>query len=262
MKDKTQKKYLNLCVLGLGYIGLPLSLAFAERGWKVVGYDTDNTKIKKLASKLSTLRSIKNERIKDAIEKYSIKFTSHEKDIKECKVYIICVPTPLGEHKEPNLDLVRKAISTVSKFLKEGDVICLESTTYPGTTEEMFDYYISPKGYKAGNDIFMIYSPEREDPGNKFYSTSNTPKVLGGITNECTEIGRQIYSSIIDKVITVKDCKTAEMTKLLENIHRAVNIGLVNEIKPLADKMGIDIYEVIEAASTKPFGFVPYYPYL
>ena len=155
---------------------------------------------------------------------------------------------------------MKDAYKQVANNLKKNDVVCLESTTYPGTTEELYKDYINAKGLEAGEDVFIIFSPEREDPGNKKFRTTNIPKIVGGVTQKCKEIGYQIYNSIIDEVVLVKDCRTAEMTKLLENIHRCVNIGLVNELKPLADIMNIDIYEVINAAATKPFGFVPYYP--
>tara|TARA_Y100001978_G_C23685147_1_gene431443 strand:- start:211 stop:1524 length:1314 start_codon:yes stop_codon:yes gene_type:complete len=260
LKDKIKDKSLKICILGQGYIGLPLSLTFSESGWNVCGFDNDKEKVKNLNKGFSSIRTVESSRLEKCIAKGKIFFSSNEEDISSYNIFIICVPTPLGSHREPDLRAVNNAIMTVSKFLKKNDVICLESTTYPGTTEELYKKYIYTKGFKAGEDIFIIFSPEREDPGNKEFTTSTIPKVLGGITPNCKEIGYLIYTSIIDRIVTVKDCRTAELTKLLENIHRSVNIGLVNELKPLADKMNIDIFEVINAAATKPFGFVAYYP--
>ena len=260
LKNKIKTKSLSICIIGQGYIGLPLSLAFADCGFKVLGYDINEEKVQRLNKGISGIGTVSSSTIEKCIKDKKISFTSRIEDTKSCEIYIICVPTPLGKHREPDLRAVKDAYQQVANNLNKNDVVCLESTTYPGTTEELYQDYIYAKGLEAGEDVFVIFSPEREDPGNKKFSTTNIPKILGGVTQKCKEIGYQIYNSIIDEVVLVKDCRTAEMTKLLENVHRCVNIGLVNELKPLADIMDIDIYEVIKAAATKPFGFVPYYP--
>ena len=260
LKNKIKTKSLSICIIGQGYVGLPLLLAFAESGFTVLGYDIDEKKVQKLNKGISEIGTVSSSRIEKSIKNKKISFTSRIEDTNFCQIYIICVPTPLGKHREPDLRAVKDAFKQVANNLKKNDVVCLESTTYPGTTEELYKDYIYTKGLEAGQDVFIIFSPEREDPGNKKFNTKNIPKILGGVTQKCKEIGYQIYNSIIDEVVLVKDCRTAEMTKLLENIHRCVNIVLVNELKPLADIMNIDIYEVIKAAATKPFGFVPYYP--
>ena len=260
LKNKIKTKSISICIIGQGYIGLPLSLAFADYGFKVLGYDINEEKVQLLNKGNSVIGTVSSAKIEKCIQNKKISFTSRIEDTKSCEVYIICVPTPLGKHREPDLRAVKDAYKQVANNLKKNDVVCLESTTYPGTTEELYKDYINAKGLEAGEDVFIIFSPEREDPGNKKFRTTNIPKIVGGVTQKCKEIGYQIYNSIIDEVVLVKDCRTAEMTKLLENIHRCVNIGLVNELKPLADIMNIDIYEVINAAATKPFGFVPYYP--
>ncbi len=260
LKNKIKTKSISICIIGQGYIGLPLSLAFADYGFKVLGYDINEEKVQLLNKGNSVIGTVSSAKIEKCIQNKKISFTSRIEETKSCEVYIICVPTPLGKHREPDLRAVKDAYKQVANNLKKNDVVCLESTTYPGTTEELYKDYINAKGLEAGEDVFIIFSPEREDPGNKKFRTTNIPKIVGGVTQKCKEIGYQIYNSIIDEVVLVKDCRTAEMTKLLENIHRCVNIGLVNELKPLADIMNIDIYEVINAAATKPFGFVPYYP--
>ncbi len=246
-------------IIGLGYVGLPLALRFSEEKFKTVGFDIDENKIKTLNAKESYIKHISKKSIEDAFEN-NFKVTTDYSLISQMDVVIICVPTPLSKQREPDLSFIINNIESISKYIRKNQLISLESTTYPGTTDEILKPKIESYGFHVGEDIFLIFSPEREDPGNLKYSTRMIPKIVGGISSHCLEIGVQLYQKIIDKVVPVSSTRTAEMTKLLENIHRAVNIGLVNEMKIVADKMGIDIHEVVDAAATKPFGFTPYYP--
>ena len=272
MKSKKEQSYKSLLtklisnksatigIVGLGYVGLPLALNFAEKGFKTIGLDIDVNKIKMLDKNDTYICHISKERIRKAKIGGYLEFTSRYSEISKTDAVIICVPTPLNKYREPDLTFIRSTLKSVLPFLGKGMLISLESTTYPGTTEEELKPSLEEEGYSIGSDFFLVYSPEREDPGNKLFTTSKIPKVLGGSTTSCTEVGVKLYEQVVEQVIEVTNTSTAEMTKLLENIHRAVNIGLVNELKPLADKMGIDMYEVIRAAATKPFGFVAYYP--
>lgn len=256
--DSLNKKESNIAIVGLGYVGLPLLISYAENNYKVIGIDIDRNKINSLLEGKSYISYVPDKRITD-ISKNCI-FSYDFKEIMNANAIIICVPTPLSKHREPDLSYVIDTLDKVLPHLKKGQILSLESTTYPGTTEEIIKPMITEKGFTIGSDFFLIYSPERDDPGNKEFSTRNIPKVLGGTTENCKDIGYSLYKNIIDEVIQVSSTRSAEMTKLVENIQRAVNIGLVNELKVLADKMNIDLYEVIRAASTKPFGFSPYYP--
>ncbi len=250
----------NIGVIGLGYVGLPLVLRFAEEGFKTVGFDVDSNKIKSINSGKSYIKHIPDKKLKTLSKNGRIRGTDNFKKLKDMDVVIICVPTPLNEMREPDLKYVEQTGLAVSENMRNGQLICLESTTYPGTTEEVLLPLFEKKGYIAGRDIYVVYSPEREDPGNPDFTTRTIPKVVGGVTSNCRKIGQLLYSQVIDKVVTVSSTRAAEMTKLLENIYRCVNIALVNELKILADRMGIDIWEVIEASSTKPFGFSAFYP--
>jgi len=203
---------------------------------------------------------IANERVGAVIENGRFSATSDFRQLAMADAIIICVPTPLGEHAEPDLSFVTAALDLVKPYLRPGQIVSLESTTYPGTTDEEVVPAVTSRGLTVGRDAFVVFSPEREDPGNAKYSTKTIPKVCGGVTPDCLEVGMALYGQVIDQVVPVSSAKAAEMTKLLENIHRAVNIGLVNELKTVADRMGIDIHEVITAAATKPFGFVAYQP--
>ena len=252
-------KMASIGIVGLGYVGLPLALRCVEAGFNVVGLDVDEEKIAHIRNGKSCFSHIFDTRIANALE-LGLTVTSDEATIASVDAILLCVPTPLGKHQEPDLSYVEDALESLLPFLRSGQVICLESTTYPGTTEEKLVPRVKSVGLKVGMDVFVVYSPEREDPGNQAFNTQNIPKVVGGITDECLKMGCALYSQIVDEVVPVSSTRAAEMTKLLENIHRAVNIGLVNELKMVADKMDIDIYEVIRAASSKPFGFVPYYP--
>ncbi len=256
---KFSDKKAVIGVIGLGYVGLPLSLLYAEVGFKVLGFDIDLDKVEKLNKGKSYIEHIPSTRISDALIK-GFEATCDFARSSEADALILCVPTPLNKYREPDLSFVTNTTDMLVPYLVKGQVLSLESTTYPGTTEEELLLRAESTGLKVGEDIFLVYSPEREDPGNPDFVTRTIPKVVGGHTAACLEVGKALYESAIDHVVPMSSTKAAEMTKLLENIHRAVNIGLVNEMKIVADRMGIDIHEVIRAASTKPFGFTPYYP--
>ena len=257
--ERINNKSAIIGVLGLGYVGLPLVIRYAEIGYRVVGIDIDQKKVDMLKRGESYIEHIASEKI-TAILDQGFSATTDFSCIPEVDVLILCVPTPLNKYREPDLSYVTDTTDAVIPYLREGHILSLESTTYPGTTEEELLPRMESTGLKVGKDVFLVYSPEREDPGNPDYTTRTIPKVVGGHTPVCTEVGRALYQVAIDEVVVVSSTKTAEMTKLLENIHRAVNIGLVNEMKIVADRMGIDIHEVIRAAATKPFGFTAYYP--
>ncbi|MCX2840254.1 nucleotide sugar dehydrogenase [Microbulbifer thermotolerans] len=257
--SKLESKEAVIGIVGLGYVGLPLSLSFSESRYVVLGFDIDEKKVETINSGKSYIKHIPNESMEKAC-KSGFSATSDFSRIEEVDAIILCVPTPLNKYREPDLSYIISTIEKITPYMKRGQILSLESTTYPGTTEEELVPRIERAGFKVGEDVFVVYSPEREDPGNQFYKTKSIPKVCGGYTDTCLKVGVVLYESVISCVVAVSSTKTAEMTKLLENIHRAVNIGLVNEMKVVADAMGIDIYEVIRAAATKPFGFVPYYP--
>ncbi|HYD57328.1 MAG TPA: nucleotide sugar dehydrogenase [Burkholderiales bacterium] len=246
-------------ILGLGYVGLPLMLRFSEVGFRVLGIDIDRAKVDALNAGKSYIEHIKPAAIAGARKK-GFEATADFARAKEADALIICVPTPLDAHREPDLSYVIGTTEAIVPHLRAGQLVSLESTTYPGTTEEELRPRIEKAGWTIGKDVFLVFSPEREDPGNPNFETRTIPKVCGGTTPDCLEVGQALYKVAIEKVIPVSSTQAAEMTKLLENIHRAVNIGLVNEMKVVADRMGIDIHEVIRAAATKPFGFVPYWP--
>ena len=246
-------------ILGLGYVGLPLMLRFSEAGFRVLGIDIDKAKVDALNAGKSYIEHIRPASIAAARAK-GFQATAEFGRAREADALIICVPTPLNRHREPDLSYVIGTVDAIVPHLRRGHLVSLESTTYPGTTEEELRPRIEAKGFRIGEDVFLLFSPEREDPGNPEYDTRRIPKVCGGSTAACLEVGKALYSAAIETVVPVSSTRAAEMTKLLENIHRAVNIGLVNEMKIIADRMGIDIHEVIRAAATKPFGFVPYWP--
>ena len=258
--ERLNNKTALIAVIGMGYVGLPLTISYAEANYKVLGIDIDKNKVNKINHSESYINHISSERIKNLVSQNRLKATTSFSEVKNADAIILCLPTPLNKYREPDLSFIRNTLNSIKLYLQNGQVLSLESTTYPGTTKEELLPFLTEIGFIIGKDFFLVYSPEREDPGNTTFNTSNIPKVLGGITLNCNKIGQALYEQVINKVILVKDTSTAEMTKLLENIHRAVNIGLMNELKPLAEKMGVDLYEVIRAASTKPFGFVPYYP--
>ncbi|UHQ54877.1 nucleotide sugar dehydrogenase [Microbulbifer sp. YPW16] len=256
---RLQARSARIGIIGLGYVGLPLALTYSNAGYAVLGMDIDEDKVHTLNHGQSYIERISPASVTHARE-YGFQATTDFSLAATCDALIICVPTPLSQHREPDLSFVISTIESITPYLREGQVVSLESTTYPGTTEEELKPRIESQGLKVGEDVFLIYSPEREDPGNSQYETRTIPKVVGGQTSACLEVGKALYQSAIEQVVAVSSTRAAEMTKLLENIHRAVNIGLVNEMKLVADRMGVDIFEVIDAAATKPFGFTPYYP--
>lgn len=247
-------------IIGLGYVGLPLMLRYVELGYHVLGFDNDPSKVQQLNAGQSPIEHIHSDQIADAVGCGLFEATSDMSRASQADALIICVPTPLDRYRQPDLSYVVGTTDALVPHLRSGQVVSLESTTYPGTTEEELAPRIGSGGLKVGGDIFLVYSPEREDPANPDFKTQTIPKVCGGYSPACQEVGQALYGQVVDRVVPVSSARAAEMTKLLENIHRAVNIGLVNEMKMVADRMGIDIYEVIDAAATKPFGFVPYYP--
>ena len=263
MKRKLIQKIENrsavIAIVGMGYVGLPLMLRFSEVGYRVIGIDIDASKVEQLNRGESYIQHIRPEAIRAALANGFAATTDFRK-AHDADALIICVPTPLNAYREPDLSFVLNTTEALVPQLRAGQMVSLESTTYPGTTDEELKPRIESRGLKVGEDVFLVFSPEREDPANPDFETRTIPKVCGGTTRACLEVGLALYGQVIDKVVPVSSTRAAELTKLLENIHRAVNIGLVNEMKIIADKMGIDIHEVIRAAATKPFGFVPYYP--
>jgi UDP-N-acetyl-D-glucosamine dehydrogenase len=254
-----EQRKARIGILGLGYVGIPLALRFHEVGYPVLGFDIDDQRIADLNAGESPIKHIPSKDIA-AMAAGGFEATSDFSRIGEVEAIIICVPTPLSRHREPDLSYIVETMKAVTPHIRAGQMLSLESTTWPGTTEEVLRPFIDSRGFTIGEDFFLVYSPEREDPGNPNFSTHSIPKVVGGSTPACRLVGERLYSAAVDKVVPVSSTQAAELTKLLENIHRAVNIGLVNEMKIIADKMDIDIFEVIDAAKTKPFGFTAYYP--
>jgi UDP-N-acetyl-D-glucosamine dehydrogenase len=249
-----------VAVVGLGYVGLPLLLAYAKAGFRVLGVDIDASKTDALLEGRSYIQHIPSQTIQECVSSGRFEATTDFSALKRADAIVLCVPTPLDRHFEPDLSYVVGTVESVLPHVQHGQVISLESTTYPGTTDEELAGRLRSAGWKVGENVFVVYSPEREDPGNPKYAATNIPKVVGGTTEKCLAAGVALYGAVFDRVVPVSSTRVAELTKLLENIYRAVNIGLVNELKMVADKMGIDIWEVISAASTKPFGFSAFYP--
>jgi UDP-N-acetyl-D-glucosamine dehydrogenase len=264
MKDHVieliRSRKARIGVVGLGYVGLPLVLRFGEEHFSVIGFDVDPQKVRKLTAGESYIRHIPADKIKALVGGKQFEATSDFSRLKEADCIIICVPTPLTEKKDPDLQYIEKTAESVAATLRKGQLVSLESTTYPGTTEEILLEKFRKTGLEVGKDYFLVFSPEREDPGNPKFSTRTIPKVVGGVTAQCLEVGKTLYEQVIDRVIAVSSTRAAELVKLLENIYRAVNIALVNELKLLAHRMDIDIWEVINAASSKPFGYTAFYP--
>ena len=258
--EKLRSRQALIGIVGLGYVGLPLSLAYAEAGYRVLGLDINQRQVDLINQGKSYIDHIDASRIAQFRQDQRLAASTDFSKSVKADALIICVPTPLNKYREPDLSFIRATMESLLPHLRPGQVLSLESTTYPGTTEEELQPLIERNGLIVGKDVFLVYSPEREDPGNPHFNTATIPKVMGGVTPACNEVGVALYEQAISEVVAVSSTRAAEMTKLLENIHRAVNIGLMNELKPLADCMGIDLYEVIRAAATKPFGFVPYYP--
>tara|TARA_B100000989_G_scaffold151108_1_gene112696 strand:- start:33839 stop:35143 length:1305 start_codon:yes stop_codon:yes gene_type:complete len=256
---KINNRTLKIGIIGLGYVGIPLASEFLENGFKVLGFDTDEEKINSLKKGISYISHISSDFLREHMN-VNFDVSKDISMIKNVDVIILCLPTPLDKKNNPNMEFVFGTIKSISPFLVKNQTIILESTTYPGTTSEEIYPMIRKLGFNVGKDFFLVYSPEREDPGNKDFKTSEIPKIVSGHTSNCLKVGTSIYEKIVNEIVEVSSTQTAELTKLLENIHRAVNIGLVNEMKIISAGLGIDIYEVIDAASTKPFGFTPYYP--
>ena len=246
-------------IFGLGYVGIPLALRFSSVGFNVVGFDIVQERIDQLNSGKSPIKHISDQRIEE-MRVAGFEATTDFSSASECSALIICVPTPLSKTREPDLSFVINTMESIEPYLRPGQILSLESTTWPGTTMEVLLPFIERVGFVTGEDFYLIYSPEREDPGNIDFQTQRIPKIVGGDTPACLKMGLALYRSIVDKVVPVSSTRTAEMVKLVENIHRAVNIGMVNELKLISDLMGLDIFEIIDAAATKPFGFTPYYP--
>jgi len=260
IEDLIRNKEAKIGVIGLGYVGLPLAKAFLEKGFKVYGFDVDAAKIDQLKRRRSYLKHIDDGFISKYTKNQSFIPTNQFDQLKEMNAIIICVPTPLKNQRDPDLSYVLNTAETISKYLNKDQLVVLESTTYPGTTDDELLPILQKSGLKAGKDFYLAFSPEREDPGNKKFGLGNVPKIVGGDTPECLKVAKLLYDQIVDKTIPVSSTKIAEAAKLLENIYRSVNIALVNELKMLFDRMDINIYEVIEAAKTKPFGFQAFYP--
>lgn len=257
--EKLENKTATIGIVGLGYVGLPLALRFSNVGYPVLGFDIHAEKVKRLNAGESPIEHIPASDVLDACSR-GFAATADFSAIRQVDAVILCVPTPLTKHREPDLSFVIETLRSLLPHLRRGQIVSLESTTYPGTTEEELAPPITETGLSIGQDIFLVYSPEREDPGNPDFTTSTIPKIIGGTTPTCLEVGLALYGHVIDRLVPVSSTRAAELTKLLENIHRSVNIGLVNEMKIVADKLNIDIHEVIAAAATKPFGFTAYQP--
>ena len=260
LEDKIQQGQASVGTLGLGYVGLPLSVEFASAGLKVTGFDLSEGKVAAVNRGESYIKDVPSERLKALVSEGRLRASSDFAGLADCDAVIICVPTPLSKTKDPDLTMVVEAAKAIAARLRPGQLVVLESTTYPGTTEELILPLLTERGLTAGEQFFLAFSPERVDPGNAKYHTRNTPKIIGGTTPTCTRVARALYSKAIDTVIPVSSTQTAEMVKLLENTFRSVNIGLVNELVLMCDRLGVDVWEVIDAAATKPFGFMPFYP--
>jgi UDP-N-acetyl-D-glucosamine dehydrogenase len=267
---KIEEKSAKIGIVGLGYVGLPLGLEFAEKDFFVLGFDIDESKIPVLNSGNSYIKHIKAERIKGSVDKGKFEATSDFSRLPEVDAIIIAVPTPLDEHREPDISFIENSGIAIAKYLRKGQIVVLESSTYPGTTDEvllpLFENAEFSQGKEnpvklvVGEDFYLAFSPEREDPNNPDFTTATIPKVVGGVTENCSKIANALYGAVIVRTVPVSSTRAAEATKLLENIYRSINIALVNELKMVFDRMGLDVWEIIEAAKTKPFGFNAFYP--
>lgn len=260
LKEKILAKKAKVGIIGLGYVGLPLAVSFAKGGYKVYGIDIDKDRVNRVNKGVTYILDVPVKDMTEVTKSRMMVATTDFSVIKDCDAVIICVPTPLNKTKEPDVSYIVSAVENIKKYMKKGQIVVLESTTYPGTTEEVMLPVLESEGLKEGKDFYLAFSPERIDPGNEKYKTENTPKIIGGISKESTELAKALYEQVIEKIIPVSSAKVAEMVKLLENTFRIVNIGLVNEILLMCDKLGIDAWEVIDAAKTKPYGFMPFYP--
>ncbi|MFZ5875351.1 MAG: nucleotide sugar dehydrogenase [Nitrospirota bacterium] len=255
-----ENKKATIGVIGLGYVGLPLAVEFAEAGFSVVGIDVDAAKVASLAKGRSYIQDVPDRDIRVILKSGRFSATTDFSALRRVDAVSICVPTPLRKTKDPDISYIAAATEQVAKYLPKGQLVVLESTTYPGTTNEVVLSELEKKGKRVGKDFFLAFSPERVDPGNPTFQTRNTPKIIGGVTPHCTKLAVALYRNAVDNVIPVSSTQAAEMVKLLENTFRAINIGLANEVALMCRTLGIDVWEVIDAASTKPFGFMPFYP--
>jgi UDP-N-acetyl-D-glucosamine dehydrogenase len=260
LERKLRGKKAVVSVIGLGYVGLPLAVEFARAGLKTIGLDISEAKIEQIERGESYIGDVASDELAAVVETGMLSVTNDFEALRKADTINICVPTPLRKTKDPDISFIVSAVNEIQKNIQRGQLFILESTTYPGTTEEVILPLLMEKGMKAGTDFFLAFSPERVDPGNRSYTTKNIPKVVGGITPECTRLAILLYEAADIKTVPVSNARVAETVKLLENTFRSVNIGLVNEIALMCHKMGIDVWEVIDAASTKPFGFMPFYP--
>ena len=260
LKDKIGSKTARVGIVGLGYVGLPLAVEFAKAGFHVTGIDLQQSRVDRLMKGESYVQDVASGDIAKLVEDRRLDATTDFAVVRELDTINICVPTPLRKTKDPDMSYIVSAADEIAKYFHSGLLVILESTTYPGTTDELLLPTFEKHGVKAGEDFFLCFSPERVDPGNPIYQTSNTPKVVGGITPACTEMGKLFFSQALEKVVPVSNTRVAEMVKLLENTFRMINIGLVNEMALMCDGMDINVWEVIDAAATKPFGFMPFYP--
>jgi UDP-N-acetyl-D-glucosamine dehydrogenase len=260
LEKKIKNRTAVVGVIGMGYVGLPLAVELGRENFKVIGIDIAVNKVNLVNSGKSDIDDVADDDLKPLVKKGKIKATTDFSELKKADCVTICVPTPLSKTKDPDVSYILAAVGEVQKYLHPGQLVILESTTYPGTTEELILPMLEETGLKVGKDFFLAFSPERVDPGNQRYTTKNTPRVVGGITPKCTQIAKLFYEQTITQAVPVSSTKGAEMVKLLENTFRSVNIGLVNEVALMCDKLKIDVWEIIDAANTKPFGFMPFYP--
>jgi UDP-N-acetyl-D-glucosamine dehydrogenase len=260
LKEKIEKHEARIGVIGLGYVGLPLAVEKGKVGFSVVGFDINPARVDRVNAADNYIGDVKDEDLTDVVQSGTLVASTDFSGLAECDVVIICVPTPLTITRDPDISYIRSSTEIIGKYLRPGQLVTLESTTYPGTTEEVILPILEKTGLKVGHDFFLAFSPERVDPGNKRFSTKNTSKVVGGMTPICLEIAYALYTQTITNVVPVSSPAAAELTKVFENTYRAVNIAMVNELMMLCDRMGIDIWEVVEAAGTKPFGIQTFYP--
>jgi UDP-N-acetyl-D-glucosamine dehydrogenase len=258
--DKLRRRQGHVVVVGIGYVGLPLVVAFAKAGFRVTGYDKDPHKVTELAAGRTYIADVPSAWLEPHVKEGRLTATTDPAILRSADAVIVCVPTPLNKTKDPDMRFILSATDEIAQHLHPGMIVVLESTTYPGTTREVVAPRLAEAGAKIGEDLFLAFSPERVDPGNEKWGTTNTPKVIGGVTPACSEIAKTLYEQAIERIVPVSSTDAAEMVKLLENTFRAVNIGLVNEVAMMCKKLGLDTWEVIDAAATKPFGFLPFYP--
>jgi len=259
-EQKITDKKIKVGILGLGYVGLPLAREFASAGLGVIGFDIDAKKVKVLNSGRSIFKHIPHSQVKNIVKSGNFVATTDMSRLKSVDAILVCVPTPLTKNREPDMQFIIKSSEVITKYLRKGQLIVFESTTYPGTTRDLVAPILERSGLKVGKDFYLAYSPEREDPGNKNFTTKTIPKVVGGLTKKCCDMACKLYNTSIDTTVPVSSLEAAEAAKIVENVYRCINIAMVNELKMVFDRMGIDVWEVIRAASTKPFGFNAFYP--